>query len=1525
MEAGRPIWTPIYVYIPSSQGLGLSASYRVYGPDRQLRGVLSSDIPLADLSRFLSNLQIVQQSGIVLILERSGLMVASSDSQDALVKTPDATTADTERVFVTGSQNPMVRTAANQLLSQFQDLNTITETTQLWVQLEDQNYLISLEPLQDQWGLNWLSMVLIPEKSLLSRFYQYYRRLIWIYCLLLLLSTLGSFWISRRLTRSLNHIIHLIRNSLSQDVPPLPTLPSSRIQEKQNIFKTLEQFWQVLMEKQSDHQQKEQELIERIAQQTETLKLAQKIAHVGSWEFDLATETLVWSEELYRIFGADPNYPVSRPDRQIQAIHPDDQELYAKTVIQRLKEHKSVDTELRIITQKGEIRYVRVRGEYFYNSLGKVVRLVGTVLDITDQKCLELTLTHSEQQMRNLANAFPARISYTDANQRYRFVNQASELWLDRPRSDIQGRTVAEILGPEDYAKVKPYLDRVFQGETVTYEMEMGYGGVKPRYVSGVLVPDYDPQGKVQGYYSLVTDISRLKQAEKALLDAKEAAETAAQLKVDFLARISHDIRTPMNGVLGLLTLLQRSELTALQSTQVRLAQTSARSLLRVIDSVLDFSKVEAGKLDLESIPFNLYECFGDLAQTLAIQAEERGVVLSLDLHGVEIPWVRGDESRLKQIFNNLLSNALKFTKSGEVTLRVQVQACPRPDQDVAVPGAQSVQLNSVDRGLLDRSAPALPKLELKGWVQDTGIGIPLDRQNRIFEAFGQASSSTTRKYGGTGLGLAIVKHLCEMMGGSVSVTSEVGQGSCFCCTVLLDSCSPKAIRKAQTQIRPDAPLDTSALEVPAQASLGNRTFLVVDGYSRRRSALCQQLETWGARTYTASSGQNALLLWQDHAARHTKTAQPRARTDQAEVFRQSSLLLEEDEALPAQVDAVLIQNRLPDTAGLALLQTLQNTKGLESVTWILLTTLQDSPSPDAFASYSTLSLPISPPQLWHALSQIFAIGAMPPATPPPASTPAPLPPASLTEAPASEAVASEAAATTAPIGPKTPESAAKDPAATEARSSDISSGNISSGDVSSGDVSSSDAQSAPVATTNSAATQVTSGETQPRDAGLIHSDIQFAEAGSGDEAVVQAAIGANPIDPIDPTPTAPADNPLAPSATAPAAPAPVTTSRTLLPAPSPLTPDPLDPALTPAPVWPPNTRILLVEDHPVNRIVAEGMVKTLGLTWVDYAERGQEALDRLAQTKDHPYNLVLLDCQMPGMDGYTTARKIREGEGGDEHQTVVIVAMTANVMAGDRERCLEAGMDDYVAKPIELSALKDVLTQWLLLSALERQRLDNPTPLDLPTPEAFDFAARDAQLGDTEAGNTRVEQAAIHAQLDHAEAGDAGGEQARGQQAGGQQAARDAQLDHAGLSQSPGAEAGGGRPIDRNSLNPADLDIFRPDLLLGRLGNRMSLAREACTSFLEFTPRHLQELQEGILQQDWTLVNRKLHTLRGTSAIVGGQRLEAVVTTLEHYLQTQNWDLVHVQAYRVQVDAAYHALQPVLEEWLARSQPEAN
>ncbi|MGA1263208.1 MAG: ATP-binding protein [Prochlorothrix sp.] len=1142
VAAGRPIWTPIYVYIPSSQGLGLSASYPLYGPDRQLRGVLSSDIPLADLSRFLSNLKIVQQSGIVLILERSGLMVASSDSQDALVKTPDSTTADAERVFVTGSQNPIVRTAANQLLSQFQDLNTITEITQLWVKLEDQNYLISLEPIQDQWGLDWLSVVLIPEKSLFSPFYEYYSRLIWVYLLLLLLSTLGSFWISRRLTRSLNHIIHLIHTSLSQDLPPLSSLPSSRIQEKQNIFKTLEQFWQVLIEKQSDHQQKEQELVERIAQQTETLKLAQKIAHVGSWEFDLATHTLVWSEELYRIFGADPNYPVSRPDRHIQAIHPDDQELYAKTVLERLKENKSIDTELRIITQKGEIRYVRVRGEFFYNSLGKVVRLVGTVLDITDQKYLELTLTHSEQQMRNLANAFPARISYTDANQRYRFVNQASELWLDRPRSEIQGRTVAEILGPGDYAKVKPYIDRVFQGETVTYEMEMAYGGVKPRYVSGVLVPDCDPQGKVQGYYSLVTDISRLKQAEKALLDAKEEAESAAQLKIDFLARISHDIRTPMNGVLGLLTLLQRSELTTLQSTQVRLAQTSARSLLRVIDSVLDFSKVEAGKLDLESIPFNLYECFGDLAQTLAIQAEERGVVLSLDLHGVEMPWVRGDESRLKQIFNNLLSNALKFTKSGEVNLRVQVQACPRPDEDAAVPGASSVQPDGADRGLPDRSAPALPRLELKGWVQDTDIGIPLDRQSRIFEAFGQASSSTTRKYGGTGLGLAIVKHLCEMMGGSVSVTSEVGQGSCFCCTILLDSCSPEAVRKAQARIRPDSPLDLSALEVPAQASLKNRTFLIVDGYARRRSALCQQLETWGARTYTASSGQNALLLWQDHTVRHSKIDQPRARTDQSEVFRQSSLLLEEDEALPAHVDAVLIQNRLPDTAGLALLQTLQNTGEMESVTWILLTTLQDSPTTDAFASYSTLSLPISPPQLWHALSQIFSIGAMPPATPPPASTPAPLPPAALTEAPASEAVASEAAAsttitsettaTTAAIGPKPSELSATNPvainpAATTARSSDVL-----SSDVLSSDASSSDAQAAPVAATNSVATNsaatnsvatnsaatnsaaievasdTRSSDTQSRDAGSIQS--APSEAGSTEVAASDAQ-SANP------------------------------------------------------------------------------------------------------------------------------------------------------------------------------------------------------------------------------------------------------------------------------------------------------------------------------------------------------------------------------------------------------------------------------
>lgn len=212
---------------------------------------------------------------------------------------------------------------------------------------------------------------------------------------------------------------------------------------------------------------------------------------------------------------------------------------------------------------------------------------------------------------------------------------------------------------------------------------------------------------------------------------------------------MSHEIRTPMNGVLGMLTLLGRRPLTEAQTHYYNLASSSARALLSIINDILDFSKIDAGKLSLELMDFDLTELISDIVESQAQRAEEKGIGLVLDMADVHSDYVCGDPGRLRQIITNLLSNALKFTHEGRVLLYLK--------------------LSEYSSGFV-----------LKGFVDDTGIGIESDVQARLFSAFSQADQSTTREYGGTGLGLVICKELVELMGGTISLDSELGQGSCF-------------------------------------------------------------------------------------------------------------------------------------------------------------------------------------------------------------------------------------------------------------------------------------------------------------------------------------------------------------------------------------------------------------------------------------------------------------------------------------------------------------------------------------------------------------------------------------------------------------------------------------------------------------------------------------------------------------------------------------------------------------------------
>jgi two-component system, sensor histidine kinase and response regulator len=449
-----------------------------------------------------------------------------------------------------------------------------------------------------------------------------------------------------------------------------------------------------------------------------------------------------------------------------------------------------------------------------YDEDGKRVALVGVARDITQRKHAEQALLSSEEKFRQLAeNVREVFWMMPPAANEMLYISPAYEQIWGRTCDSVYQNPMswADAIHPDDLESAHLKFARQMQGEAVESEYRIRTPDGQEKWIRDRAFPIRDKDGQLIRVVGVAEDITERKEAEATVRGATEAAEAASRSKSEFLANMSHEIRTPMNGIMGMTALALDTELSAEQRGYLEMVKNSADSLLTVINTILDFSKIEAGKLDMEAIEFGLRDILEPTLKTLALRAHDKSIALNCQFPPDVPENLVGDAGLLRQVISNLVGNAIKFTARGEVILQVE---CEREEEGQAW---------------------------LHFSVRDTGIGIPLEKQAGIFEAFAQADSSITRSYGGTGLGLTISRRLVEMMGGRIWVESMPGEGATFHFT-------------ARFGIGKQA--NPNRLE---WANVENLAVLVVDHNVTNRRILEEMLTSWRMKPVQAEDARAAM------------------------------------------------------------------------------------------------------------------------------------------------------------------------------------------------------------------------------------------------------------------------------------------------------------------------------------------------------------------------------------------------------------------------------------------------------------------------------------------------------------------------------------------------------------------------------------------------------------------------------------------------------------------------------------------
>ena len=556
----------------------------------------------------------------------------------------------------------------------------------------------------------------------------------------------------------------------------------------------------------------------------ERLRLALDATVIGIFEWDCAANTLHYSTGLWAMLGLPPGDEASTPEAWQALIHPADLPGYRAAMQTQLNGKQAfIDPEYRVRTVTGEWRWLYMRSKTVgYSDSGSPVRIVGTLQDVTARREAEQALLSSQATARKLslvASRTDNLVLIITPDGAIEWVNESFERVMEYSIREVVGRNPASfMIGPETNPRtVRRIKAAIAQGEGISTDIVNYSKSGRKYHLHLEIQPVRNDRGVLENFIAVEADITARVETENALRRAKSEADTASRAKSEFLASMSHEIRTPMNGVIGMTSLLLESPLNHEQRDSVNTIRTSGEALLTIINDLLDFSKIESGKLELEHQPFELASCVEETLDLFAGQAAARHIEVAHHIDTDVPAVVLGDVNRLRQVLSNLINNAIKFTPKGSVTLTVSLA------RDETHP------------------APLRPNHTLLAIaVRDSGIGIPSDRLDRLFKPFSQVDSSTTRKYGGTGLGLVICQRLCVLMGGDIRVDSESGQGSTFTFTV---------------QIEPSI-AELPALHLPTPLADGHVLCIDDNPVSLRR--LATFFQSAGVRVLPASSAEAA-------------------------------------------------------------------------------------------------------------------------------------------------------------------------------------------------------------------------------------------------------------------------------------------------------------------------------------------------------------------------------------------------------------------------------------------------------------------------------------------------------------------------------------------------------------------------------------------------------------------------------------------------------------------------------------------